>query len=199
MIRWFVKNHVASNLLMVTFIFLGYLSLQSKIILEFFPDFDSDIITVQVPYRGATPEEVEEAIVIKVEEEVQDLEGIEELRSTSSEGSGRVSIEVEDGYDPRELLDDVKNRVDGISTFPEESEKPIYNIALRKKQVISVILAGDMPEHVIRELGELPDPDERLVEGDEGDQEDAREDQVDPFGDGHRRVLQDAAPETGRQ
>ncbi|MCH2176536.1 MAG: efflux RND transporter permease subunit [Lentisphaeria bacterium] len=154
MIRWFVKNHVASNLLMVTFIFLGYLSLQSKIILEFFPDFDSDIITVQVPYRGATPEEVEEAIVIKVEEEVQDLEGIEELRSTSSEGSGRVSIEVEDGYDPRELLDDVKNRVDGISTFPEESEKPIYNIALRKKQVISVILAGDMPEHVIRELGE---------------------------------------------
>ncbi len=153
-IAWFAKNEVAANLLMILIALLGFNALQNKIPIEVFPDIELDIVTISVPYRGATPAEVEEAVVIRIEEAIQDLEGIKEIRSSASEGSGTVSVEVENGYEPRELLDDLKNRVDAINTFPDETERPSIQLAQRKREVITVTVAGELSEHELRRLGE---------------------------------------------
>ena len=154
MIAWFAKNGVAANLLLAAMVAMGVYALAYKIPVEVFPDIAPDIITVNVQHRGATPAEVEESVVVRIEEAIQDLEGIKEITSTSSEGSGRVSIEVDDGYEPRELLDDVKNRVDAINTFPNEIERPRIQLRQRRREVITVTIAGDLSEHDLHALGE---------------------------------------------
>ena len=101
MIAWFTRNHVAANLLMITVLLAGVFSMRSRIPLEVFPSVESEVISVSVSLRGATPEDVEQGISIRVEEAVQDLEGIDRITSTSSEGASSVRIEVDSGYDPR--------------------------------------------------------------------------------------------------
>ncbi len=153
-IRWFARNGVAANLLMILIAALGLNAVLNRIPLEVFPEFELDIVRVTVPFRGATPAEVEEGVIVRVEEALFDLEGIKELRSESNEGYGQVSVEVDSGYDPRELLNDIKNRVDAISTFPEEIERPIISLAQRRREVISVVVSGDLSEPELRRLGE---------------------------------------------
>lgn len=154
MIAWFTKNHVAANLLLVTLLLSGLFSLSSKIPLEVFPSFETDMISVGVSLRGAIPEDVEQGVTIRIEEAVQDLEGIKQIFSRSSEGSGSVTIEVESGYDPRELLADIKSRVDAINTFPGDAEKPIVALAERKREVIAVTVSSDYGEKETREYAE---------------------------------------------
>lgn len=154
MIAWFAKNHVAANLLLVTIVFAGLFSLSTQIPLEIFPDIQTDSVSVNVTLRGATPEDVEQGISIRIEESVQDLEGIEKITSISSEGSGRVILEIDDGYDPRELLADIKSRVDSINTFPADAEKPVIALAERKRETIAVAIASDYGEKETREYGE---------------------------------------------
>lgn len=153
-IRWFARNGVAANLLMFLIAALGLNAIFNRIPLEVFPEFELDIVRVTVPYRGATPAEVEEGVVVRIEEALFDLEGIEELRSESTEGAGVVTVEVATGYDPRELLNDIKNRVDAISTFPEEIERPVISLAQTRREVISVVVSGDLAERELRQLGE---------------------------------------------
>lgn len=154
-IAWFARNGVAANLLMVGILLMGARALTTSIPTEVFPDFELDTIQIGVPFRGATPAEVEESVVIKIEEAIQDLEGIKEMTSSSAEGAGAVTVEVETGYDTRELLNDIKNRVDAINTFPVETEKPTINQAQRSAAVITVVLSGEMSEHDLKQLGEL--------------------------------------------
>ena len=146
MIAWFTKNHVAANLLLITLLLSGLFSLSSQIPLEVFPSFETDRISVSVTLRGSTPEDVEQGVTIRIEEAVQDLEGIEQISSRSSEGSASVTIEVESGYDPRELLADITSRLDAINTFPADAEKPIVALAERKREVIAVTVASDYGE-----------------------------------------------------
>lgn len=156
MIAWFARNGVAANLLMFSIFGFGFYTIFSnKIPTEVFPDFELDTIEIGVEYRGATPAETEESVVIKIEEAIQDLVGIEEITSSSAEGAGAVTVEVAKGYEPRELLDDIKNRVDAINTFPDETEKPTIRVSARKSEVITVVLAGDLNERELRKLGEL--------------------------------------------
>ncbi len=154
MIAWFARNHVAANLLMVTILFTGLMSLKVNIPLEIFPSFESDTISVQISLRGATPEDAELSLATRVEEAVSDLEGVEELRSRSVEGGTTVTIEVESGYDPRELLADVKSRVDEIGTFPAEAEEPVIALATFKRDVITVAVSGDLSERELRSYAE---------------------------------------------
>ncbi len=154
MIAWFTRNHVAANLLMVTLLLLGFMSLQLRIPLEIFPTFGADTISVSVSLRGSTPEEAEQSVAIRIEEAIQDLEGIEKISSRSSEGSSSVTIEVDSGYEPRELLNDIKSRVDAINTFPAEAEKPIISLAIRTREVITVSISGDLSEREIRQQAE---------------------------------------------
>ena len=154
MISWFARNSVAANLLMFAIIIGGLVSLNGGVRLEVFPDFAVDQVNIRVPLRGATPEDVELGVAVRIEEAVQDLEGIDRIVSRSVEGSTSVSIEIDSGYDPRELLDDIKNRVDSINTFPADTEKPIISLAQRTFDVIEVVVAGDYSEDEIRVFAE---------------------------------------------
>ncbi|MBB1409667.1 efflux RND transporter permease subunit [Pseudoalteromonas sp. SG44-17] len=154
MIAWFTKNHVAANLLLISIVFAGLFSLTTQIPLEVFPSFETDRISVSVSLRGSTPEDVEQGVTIRIEEAVQDLEGIKQISSRSSEGSASVSIEVDSGYDSRELLADIKSRVDAINTFPADAEKPVVALAERKREVIAVTVASDYGEKETREYAE---------------------------------------------
>jgi len=154
MIAWFTRNHVAANLLMLFLLLLGFMSLQLKIPLEIFPTFGADTISVSVSLRGSTPEEAEQSVAIRIEEAIQDLEGIERIRSRSREGGSSVTIEVDSGYEPRELLNDIKSRVDAINTFPAEAEKPVISLAIRTREVITVSVSGDLSEKEIRQQAE---------------------------------------------
>lgn len=150
MIAWFTRNHVAANLLMVGIILTGLYSLLTKTPLEFFPTIQAEVVNVSVSLRGSTPQDVEKSVAIRIEEAVQDLEGIEKISSRSTETSARVSIEVDAAYDPQTLLNDIKSRVDAINTFPSEAEKPIISLAIRKRDVITVAISGDLSEKEIR-------------------------------------------------
>ena len=155
MIAWFARNHVAATLLMLGILVVGAATLKwGQIPLEVFPDFPDHLITMNVPYPAATPDETEEMIVLKVEEAIQQVQGIEHIYSTAGSSGGTVNIEVLDDADPREVLDDVKNRVDAISTFPRDAEKPIIQIQQGFFGVITVIVAGDMAERDLAKLGE---------------------------------------------
>jgi len=144
-IAWFTSNHVAANLLMFLIIVAGLISAVT-IRKETQPDFDINTIQVEVPYLGAAPEEVEEGVVIRIEEAIQDIQGIKEISSTAREGMGIVSLELELGEDVNEILSDVKTKVDAISTFPNLTEKPIISkIEGRdQKPVIFIAIHGDL-------------------------------------------------------
>ncbi|VUD59607.1 Multidrug resistance protein MdtF [Thalassocella blandensis] len=154
MIAWFTRNDVAANLLMCSIIFAGLYSLFNAIPLEVFPTVEPNRISVNVTLRGATPEDAELSVATRIEEAINDLEGVEEYVSYSFEGGATVELEVEDGYDPRELLDDVKNRVDAINTFPGDIERPLISLAVWKRDVITATVSGEVSEREIRELAE---------------------------------------------
>ncbi len=153
LIEWFANNGVVANLLLFIIIILGVMGVFS-VNQEVFPEFEAQMISVSVPYRGAAPEEVEEGVSVRLEESIQGLEGVKRITSTSSEGSASLMVEVETGYDTREVLDDVKARVDAISTFPLETEEPIIQEVLIRMQVINVSLYGDTDELTLKLLGE---------------------------------------------
>ncbi|WP_020407159.1 efflux RND transporter permease subunit [Hahella ganghwensis] len=154
MIAWFARNPVAANLLMITLLLLGLMSLSLRIPLEVFPTIDPSTITVSVALRGATPEEVEEGVTVKIEESVQDVEGIEKIASTSSEGSSQVRIRVDSDYDPKDLLTEVKNRVDAISTFPPDAENSVISLSQHTREVITTVVSGPLSELELRQLAE---------------------------------------------
>ena len=154
MIAWFAKNSVAANLLMIAIIVGGVMALRDGLRLEIFPSSEPDTVSVSVPLRGATPEDIELGVAVRIEEAIQDLEGIDRVTSRSVEGSTRVQIEIDSKYDARELLDDIKSRIDAINTFPADTEKPIISLSVRRFPVISVVIAGDFSEDEIRTFAE---------------------------------------------
>lgn len=165
MIAWFARNPVAANLLMVVILASGLYSISNRIPLEVFPDIELDLIGINISYPGATPAEVEEGLSIRIEEAIQDLEGIEQLVSLSREGSALINVEVDQGYDPRILLDDVKSRVDAINTLPDNAERPVISLRERKREVISVVVYGEREEWELRRLAEQMRDDLTAMEG----------------------------------
>ena len=152
-IEWFAKNRVAANLLMLFILVAGALTVQS-IKKEIFPETSSDKLSISVLYPGATPEEAEEAICIRIEEAIQDLEGIKQMISTAAENVGTVTVEIKLGEDAREVLGEVKARVDAIDTFPAEAEKPIVKELQLRRQVLNVAISGNSDEASLKRLGE---------------------------------------------
>jgi multidrug efflux pump subunit AcrB len=121
---------------------------------EVFPEFSLDRITISVPYLGAAPAEVEEAVNIRIEEAIQGIDGIKQIISTASEGMGSVMIELELGADARKVVDDIKSSVDAIDTFPVETEKPIVREMIARRQVIDIAVSGRTDEMSLKTLAE---------------------------------------------
>lgn len=154
LIEWFTRNSVAANILMAAILGSGAYSLFNKMILQEFPDYPSRVINVQVTYRGSTPTETEESIVVRLEEALFDLEGLKEMQSRATANAGSVSLEIEDNYDLGEALDDVTNRVSTIQTFPVEAERPQVSIGDRRERVITVVVAADLSERDLKIFAE---------------------------------------------
>ena len=152
-IEWFARNRVAANLLAAFILVAGLLAIPS-IKREVFPEFSSDWVMVQTVYPGAAPEEVEEGICAKIEEAVQGLQGVEQIVSTAAEGMGVVTIELLPRTDVGKLIDEVKQKIDAIETFPYEAEKPIITEMIMRKQVINVAISGDVDELSLKRAGE---------------------------------------------
>ena len=144
-IAWFASNHVAANLLMLLIVAFGVVSTLT-IRKQTTPDFELNNIQIRVPYLGAAPQEVEEGVVIKVEEAIQDLDGIVEINSVAREGMGTVTAEVATGVDINQVLSEIKTRVDAIQTFPALTEKPIIYKEEIPIHVVFVSIYGDLDD-----------------------------------------------------
>ena len=144
-IAWFAANHVAANLLMLLIIVAGLISVFT-IRKQTTPDFELNAIQVRVAYLGAAPQEVEEGVVVKVEEAIQDVKGVIRITGRANEGSGTVTAEVSSGTDIQEVLSEIKTRVDAISTFPALTEKPVIYKQEIPIHVVFVAIHGALDE-----------------------------------------------------
>ena len=154
MIEWFARNPVAANLLMVVIVVIGILSASRSIPLEVFPSFEVDAVTVSTVLRGATPRSVEDTITTRIEEAVSDLEGIKEIISTSAEGLSTVIIQIESGYEKRQILNDVKLRIDALNTLPADAENSIVSLVTDNRGVLQVAVLGDVDYKTLRNVAE---------------------------------------------
>ncbi len=152
-IEWMTDNHVTANLIMLLLVFGGVVSLVF-IKVEIFPDLRLESVSVTMIYPGAAPDEVEESICVKIEEAVSDIQGIEKIVSSASEGRGSVTIELEPGEDVSRRQEEIKAAVDRIVTFPENAEKPVVAQIERISPVINLGIYGDMDEKTLSELTE---------------------------------------------
>lgn len=149
----FARNTVFANIVLVLVFIAGYIA-TANMIRETFPEFSLDMITISVPYPGADPEEVEEGISRKIEEAIEGLEGIKQYTTQSAESLGTANIEVQEDYDIDEVLDRVRTKINAISTFPVDAEKPVISELLLKDLVTLLYLSGDMSERRIKEWSE---------------------------------------------
>ena len=168
-IAWMAGHSVAANLIMLLCLVGGFLALRG-IKQEVFPEFTIDAVTVSVAYPGASPEEVEEGILLAVEEAVRGLDDVDEVSSVAREGFGTVTVELLAGTDLQRAAQDIQSEVDRITTFPEEVEEPEIRVISHRRQVLTIVLHGDVSRRALHQTGEqlrdhlLQDPDITQVE-----------------------------------
>ncbi|MCI4671191.1 MAG: efflux RND transporter permease subunit [Bacteroidia bacterium] len=164
LVAYFIKYPITGNVLMVAILILGVIGL-SSLRSTFFPENDASIISIQVIYPGASPEEVEEGVVNKIEDAIKSLTGIDRVTSVSSENTGRVTVEAATGYDIDELLRDVKNSVDGISSFPVDIEPPVIYIQEVLNIAFQFIISGDVSLKKLKETAREVESDLLALDG----------------------------------
>ncbi|HOO47081.1 MAG TPA: efflux RND transporter permease subunit, partial [Deltaproteobacteria bacterium] len=153
-IAWMAENHVAANLLMFIFLIGGMIMISTSIKQEVFPDFEIDMVTITVPYPGASPEEVEKGIILAVEEAIDGIDGIKEVTATAQEGLATVRAELYYDADKQKVSSDIKNAVDRIATFPDDAEDPVVDVPTTEHEVLQLIFYGDVDEYALKELAE---------------------------------------------
>ncbi|MFW6349268.1 MAG: efflux RND transporter permease subunit [Thiohalospira sp.] len=152
-LRWMACHRVAPNLLMLLLL-VGGLFMSLQVQKQVFPDFQLDTVTVTVSYPGATPEEVERAVVLAVEEAVSGLDGIDEVRSTAAEGSGTVTLELMSNADRQVVYQDVQQAVSRITTLPAEAEEPEIELSSHRRDVMDLQVHGDVDPWTLRQAAE---------------------------------------------
>ena len=148
MIRWFAKNDIASNFLLVAIILGGIYTAFNKIPLEVSPSYDIGEVEINMRFRGASPQDVEEHIIIPIERVLRDLPGVKLIEANARSGSANIDVEAEDGVDLRELRDEVAARVEAINTFPGETERPRIDIPNMSnyREVLTIAITGDLSD-----------------------------------------------------
>lgn len=172
LIQWFVRNPIASNLLML-FIVVGGITGLGAVSKTVYPSAALDTVTISVPFLGASPADVEERILIPIEEAISGLQGIKRIRGNGFEGRGTVIVEALEGSDVDQLLNEIKARVDAINTFPAQSERPVVSRSFVQNQVMFLLLHGPLDEQALKELGRdvrdriaaLPQAEKTRLEG----------------------------------
>ena len=141
-VEYFIRYPIWSNVLLVGIIAFGLIYL-SQIRYSFFPEIPPSSINIQIAYPGASPEEVEEGVILKIEENLEGIEGIERITSVSRENFGTVNIETTKEADVDKVVQDVKNAVDRINSFPLDAEKPVIFEQKFRSRAVSIIVYGE--------------------------------------------------------
>ena len=163
-VEYFIKNEIAGNILMILLFILGLFGL-SQMKTTFFPEVESRTITIQAIYPGASPQEIEEGIVAKIEDNLEGLTGIERVTSVCSENAGNITVEIIKGYDTDIILQDVKNAVDGINSFPISMEPLTVTKRESLGQVMSFAIYGDVPLKTLKQISREVENDLIAIEG----------------------------------
>jgi len=153
LIEFFIRYRIWANVLMFSIFGFGLIAF-NQMKYSFFPEMEPDFIIVQVVYPGAAPEEVEEGVILKIEENLDGLEGIERLTSTSSENFGVVNVEITSSADLDKVLTDVKNAVDQINSFPIGIEKPVIFEQKFRTRALSVVVFGETDLYNLKYIAE---------------------------------------------
>ncbi len=152
-LSWFARNAVAANIIMVILLLGGYLNFKN-IKQEVFPEFDLDVVVINIPYPGASPGEVEQGVLLSTEEAVRGVDGVKRVSSTAVEGMGVVVVELLLGTDSERALNDIKAAVDRVTSYPEDVERPTTFVVTNRFQVISLVYYGDVSEKALRSMAE---------------------------------------------
>lgn len=152
-VEQFVRFPFYANLIIIFLLIVGGMSMVTMK-KSFFPERPSRILYVSVSYPGASPVEMEEGVTSRIEEAIRAIPGIYEITSTSSENSSRVTIEIIPGYDIDEALIEVKNAVDGISSFPTAAERPIVFKSRTTSPAMRLLVTGDVDLLTLKEYAQ---------------------------------------------
>ena len=154
MIRWFANNGIAANFLMLAILVGGIYTAVFRTPLEITPSLSWRTVMIEMPYRGGTAKDVERAILIPIEEALEGVQGIKQLNADGSRGMARFYLTAEPSTDLRALMDDVKARVDTITTFPNETERPRVFIPESGNYfaVLNVAVTGEVGPHDLRKI-----------------------------------------------
>ena len=150
-INWFVNNIVAANLFMAMILISGYFTLP-KILMEIFPAPVLDIISISIPYPGASPEDIEKSICTKVEENIAGIESVKKIRSTSLENQGLIYVELLPGEEISKAKEEITTNINSITTFPDQAEKPIISEYKIQSQVMQIAVSGDLNENSLTNI-----------------------------------------------
>jgi multidrug efflux pump subunit AcrB len=142
-LRFFAAHPTAANLLMLLLLGMGVLAVP-QLLRETFPDFDATEVQIQVVYPGASAQDVEEAVVLRIEDALESVTGIEEVRSEAREGIGQVTVEMREGGDFIGFISDIKTEIDAIDDFPEQTEEPVVRELGKTSMVVSLAVSGPM-------------------------------------------------------
>ena len=153
LIAWWVRNPVAANLLMVGILIAGWLGL-SNIQKEAFPSLQPDLVQVEVAWRGASPQEVEQQIVQRIEESIKNVSNVYRVTSQSSESFGFVQVQAYPNVDLNEFLNDIKSAVDSITSLPRDIENPRVRRTEWRQEMIRVAVIGDVGERALTRLAQ---------------------------------------------
>ena len=153
-LAWFAGNSVAANILMVALVVAGALALQNMRT-EVFPQIDPRTVTITATYSGANPEEVEDAIVARIEAAVTGISGVTRVTSAASEGLGTVTLELTSFADVDDVLTDARDAVDRIGDFPPDgADDPTVSRADTNSAVLTMALFGNFGERPLRQTAE---------------------------------------------
>ena len=152
-IKWFSGNHVAANFIMLAVLIAGFAA-WFQLRKEVFPEIAFDGVIVNVPYPNATPEEVTNGVIIPIEEAISDVDGIKKVTSNASRNVGALTLEVETGFDLRDVMGDVQSKVDAIDNFAENAEEPVFEEVIVNRQIISLAITADTDEASLRAYAE---------------------------------------------
>ena len=165
LIQYFIRYEVAVNVLIISFVIFGIIGmLQLKS--SFFPLQEAEIITISIAYPGAAPQEIEEGVVLKIEDNLKGLIGVERVTSVSRESGGSITVEIESGEDINDMLAEVKNAVDRVPNFPTGLEPLVVAKQEQIRQTIDFSISGDNIDlAVLKQIGRTVENDLRGMEG----------------------------------
>ncbi len=153
LVEYFVKYPILANIIIALTVVGGVVAMLSTK-KSFFPTRADRNIIVNVAYPGASPDEMEEGVTLKIEEAVNSIAGIDEITSTSSENSANITIETLDNFDVDDIYTQVKNAVDGINSFPVGAEKPIVFKQRQRSTAQWMALVGDVDLKTLKRYAE---------------------------------------------